>query len=295
MKCLSPITVHGNEFNCGRCHACRINYTSSWTLRMLYELANWDSASFVTLTYDDEHLPKDRGLHPEHLKKFWKDIRYDLGKERHIKYYACGEYGDKTKRPHYHAIIYGLNPFEDKDRKLISDNWTLCDPFLFDKNRKEQTIAYVCREDIAYVAGYVQKKLNGDMAVEEYGDKVRPFSRCSQGLGLDFAMMNADRLINNGYTFLNGHKIGVPRYFREKLGISQREIAQSVNTKNFLEDTNALIDTFQREMVRKGMWCPEHPETMARRFERWLNDFNFSLARQAERDFHQKQRMISKL
>lgn len=57
MKCLAPITVHGTEYNCGRCINCRINYTSSWALRLLYELSCSNSASFVTLTYSDEFRP----------------------------------------------------------------------------------------------------------------------------------------------------------------------------------------------------------------------------------------------
>lgn len=70
MRCLSPVEVHGREFNCGRCINCRINYTSMWSLRLIYELSVSDSASFLTLTYDQEHYPKDGGLDKKNYKTF---------------------------------------------------------------------------------------------------------------------------------------------------------------------------------------------------------------------------------
>ena len=108
MRCLAPIEVKGREFNCGQCINCRINYTSMWSLRLIYELSTCNSASFLTLTYDTEHYPTDCGLHKDDLQKFFKRLRINLKREYHefspkLRYYACGEYGSKTKRAHYHA------------------------------------------------------------------------------------------------------------------------------------------------------------------------------------------------
>lgn len=82
MRCLKPIKVNGNFYNCGYCRNCRVNKTSQWALRLIYELDNWDCASFVTLTYNQENLPKDFGLHKEHLTSFLKALRYDLSLEK---------------------------------------------------------------------------------------------------------------------------------------------------------------------------------------------------------------------
>ena len=106
-KYKKPNELVGDEWldvPCGHCLACRIARTREWTVRLLHESEFWEDTIFVTLTYDDEHLPSDRSLVPRDLTLFFKRLRKDLG-DRKIKYYACGEYGDTFGRPHYHAII----------------------------------------------------------------------------------------------------------------------------------------------------------------------------------------------
>lgn len=155
----------------------------------------------------------------------------------------------------------------------------------------------VCREDIAYVTGYVQKKLSGDLAVEKYGDREPPFSRCSQGLGLDFALKNQDRLKNNGFTYLNGRRIGIPKYFREKLEVSQEELSKNVPQKtliNYEKEASALFKAFESEMIRKNTWYPDNLKMMSIRFENWVNDFNFTLCKQIERDYLQKKSITTR-
>lgn len=283
MRCTHILYNNGVYHNCGSCHACRINYTSSWTLRCLYELSGWDSASFCTFTYNEVSLPKDHSLHPEHLSKFWKNLRYNLDGRR-IKYYACGEYGDSFGRPHYHAIIFGLDPYSKNDREAVKDAWQLCDPWFFDPSGRG--MLDVCREDIAYVTGYVQKKLSGLLAEEKYGDKVRPFSRCSNGLGLNFALTKSEQLVRNGYTYLNGRKIGLPRYFRDKLGVSQSAMLEKVSEPEFPQkEIDSLSKAFEEDMKRRNLWCPENLTMMSLRFERWYDDYQFAYSRQIERDY----------
>lgn len=293
--------------------ACRINLTSQMCLRCLYELAEWDCAAFVTLTYNDAHLPKNFSLVPEHLKKFWKDLRYDLKlKNRTFKYYACGEYGEIEKkylspgaikchgRPHYHAIIFGLDPFNDDDRKMVVENWPYCDSWVFDKNRThDQAIDEVNQEDIAYVTGYVQKKLNGQMGAEVYGEAVRPFSRISNGIGLAFALKNKERLCSNGFTyFKNGRKIGIPRYFREKFNVSAADLINlepSIDRKKFEMESTELYHLFERDMKRKNTWYPENLTMMSIRFERWLDTWQFTMTEQIKKDYEMRRRLSQKL
>lgn len=284
MKCTNILSHDGRTHNCGSCHACRINYTSSWTLRCLYELSSWESASFITLTYNDANLPENGTLVPEHLTKFWKDLRYNLGADRRIKYYACGEYGDSYFRPHYHAIVFGVDDCNKNDRLAVADAWQRCDDFMFD--RRERGILPVCREDIAYVTGYVQKKLTGVKGAEVYGDKVRPFSRVSHGMGLDFALQNQERLCNNGFTYLNGRKIGLPRYFRDKLGISQVEMIEKMSSPDVSDrEIKDLQNAFKIDMQKRNLWYPDNLTMMAIRFERWYDDKQFAFSRQIERDY----------
>lgn len=212
---------------CGKCTACRIKRATEWKYRLMCELPYWNyNAVFITLTYDDEHLPLDRSLNVDDVQKFWKRLRKDLilegrynttssgNKTAKIRYYCVGEYGDTTLRPHYHAIVFGLN-YDEHDRQLIIDNWRLCDPLRF---RRGKGFAPVSPEDIGYVTGYIQKKYSGKKGDEVYGDRVPPFMCCSRSLGLSWALENK-HLIQNNLLKLNGSPISVPRYFMKKLGV----------------------------------------------------------------------------
>lgn len=271
-----------------------------WSLRLIYELSTANAASFLTLTYSDEHLPKDFGLHKKDLQDFWKRLRINLKREYHefapnIKYYACGEYGDKTKRPHYHAIVFGLNDLDDKHRDIVRKSWSLCEPWFFDKERgRNSAMQEVTPEDINYVTGYVQKKLDGELARIEYGEKQPPFSVCSQGLGLEFAEKNKDRLLSNGWTYFRGHKVSIPRYFCEKFGVQKSELLSDETelNGNLLEtSTKELLDEFQKQMEAKGTWYPENETMLEHRFRHWFNNREFEAANIIYNDFKQRRKL----
>lgn len=103
MQCSKPIFLKekGLEVPCGKCINCRVSRSREWTIRLMNELQYYKTSLFVTLTYDDEHLPSDNGLHISDLQKYFKRLRRDLDySNRKIKYFACGEYGDQFGRPH---------------------------------------------------------------------------------------------------------------------------------------------------------------------------------------------------
>lgn len=301
MKCLAPITVHGTEYNCGRCINCRINYTSNWALRLLYELSNNDSASFVTLTYSDEYRPYE--LRKKDLQDFFKRLRINMKRKYHeftpkIRYYACGEYGSMTKREHFHAIIFGLDYSNDDHRKILIDSWPWCESWLFDKSRgRNSAMQEVTPDDIAYVTGYVQKKYTGSKAEEEYGKKQPPYCTCSQGLGLDFALKNKDRLLKNGFTYYKGHKIGIPRYFCEKFGVKKSELINvgKLDLKEVELTNEQLIEHFMNDMKRKNKLQNADKEAIQRLFASWYDNSRFSYSEAIYHDFKQKQKLRSKL
>lgn len=298
--------------------ACRINYTSAWKLRLLYELSDWDNAMFVTLTYDEEHIPKDFSLQKKDPVGFFKRLRSYLdysNANRQIKYYCCGEYGEKKDplrpeknhgRPHYHAIIFGLSPFDDNDRKLVIEAWQhKCDDFQFDKNRGRRNeygigekcaIQNVTPVDIEYVTGYVQKKLSGDLAGKIYGNDTKPFAIMSKGLGLNHALSNADRLRANGFTYLSGHKISLPRYYRDKLEINvDYTNIPHKSVKEFEEQQKYLEEQFKKYLKDKGF--ERHYQTdndlqnNAKLYERFYESHRWQIADQVFRDFEQRQRL----
>ena len=140
------------------CSGCRERHAAEWATRCIHEAALHDDNSFVTLTYRDEELPAGAGLDLSHLQKFLKRLRKRTG--RRFRYYACGEYGENTDRPHYHALLFGLD-FPDREiffrnhqgdavytSQLLDDIWQL----------GHCTIGEVTPQSCGYTARYVMKK-----------------------------------------------------------------------------------------------------------------------------------------
>ena len=128
MTCTSPFKLKQKEggvieLPCGHCLACRIARSREWASRIIHEMVYYEDTMFLTLTYNDDNLPSDVGLHKDDLQRFFKRLRKALDTKK-IRYFACGEYGDTTSRPHYHAIIFGLG-LNEIDKKYVNDAWTL--------------------------------------------------------------------------------------------------------------------------------------------------------------------------
>lgn len=113
-RCTSPIGIFPDRKNkinpvlvpCGRCHACLISRSSSWALRSMMEYKAVDErACFLTLTYDDDFVA-DGMLHKRDLQLFFKRFRFAGFK---FRYFACGEYGEQTARPHFHVLVFGVS------------------------------------------------------------------------------------------------------------------------------------------------------------------------------------------
>lgn len=100
------------DIPCGKCLNCKLNYARRWSVRCRLEMEDCaNKALFLTLTYSDEHLTFENGvvvLNYSDFQNFMKRLRYYLGAES-VRYFACGEYGPKTFRPHYHAILFGVD------------------------------------------------------------------------------------------------------------------------------------------------------------------------------------------
>lgn len=98
------------KFGCGQCLSCRILYAKQWAERCYLESLSHSSNYFVTLTYDDMFVPYScngyQTLVKEHFQKFMKDLRNHL--DYKVRFFAVGEYGDITFRPHYHTLLFGL-------------------------------------------------------------------------------------------------------------------------------------------------------------------------------------------
>lgn len=182
------------QVGCGQCIGCRMERSRQWANRLLMELEYHDSAYFVTLTYDDDHIPlstypdPDTGealfamtLMKRDVQLFMKRLRKTFSGD-YIRFFASGEYGPSTLRPHYHLIIFGLHlpdlvlsgrsPLGDPyySSEALQRVWStpvrdrLNDPTSRPTPTGFITIAPVTWESCAYTARYIMKKLNGKEA-----------------------------------------------------------------------------------------------------------------------------------
>lgn len=155
---------------CGRCMGCRLDRSRQWALRLTHELRFHEKSSFITLTYEKEHLPKDGSLNVKHFQDFMKRLRKHEG-ENKIRFFHAGEYGEKKGRPHYHAIIFGEDFLEDPYDVEKNDrgDCTWRSPVL-DRlwTSGLSRVGSVTFESCAYVARYVTKKVTGARARAHY-------------------------------------------------------------------------------------------------------------------------------
>lgn len=168
---------------CGNCIGCRLDYAYTWANRCMLELQYHDEACFITLTYDDLHIPrvvKDGVMYYTLCKRdfqlFMKRLRRFFP-EKKIRFFAAGEYGDETFRPHYHAILFGvsfpdlvsiglsktLNPMYKSS--ILTELWSMA-PRSTVSDEKESPAGFCTVQDVtfdtcSYVARYVTKKLKG--------------------------------------------------------------------------------------------------------------------------------------
>lgn len=231
MVCSNPINLcshTGADYfvPCGKCLSCRAAKSKEWTLRLKHEQAYWDCEGFITLTYDDDHIPAGGKLSKRDLVLFFKRLRKALS-PRKIRYFACGEYGTHTLRPHYHAIVFGL---DSRDSQYVIDAWGLGDRISIDP---------VFPGAISYVAGYVRKKINQHYSVYSRLGLPFPFQLQSQGLGYRWADDHKALLSTQGLVFDN-KSVGIPRYYIDKLGLRCESIYSELDARLNERDQNLL-------------------------------------------------------
>jgi len=231
---------------CGKCINCLKSKSSEWALRLQLELLYSECDNyFVTLTYDDIHK-KDDSLHKIDIQNFNKKLKIYL-KRKNLKsdfrFFASGEYGDNTKRPHYHIIYFGLPLF---DKKLLYVNSEGMEIYQSDflENVWSKGFVYigsVSDSSIYYVAGYCLKKLITSDINSDLESEFRLSSRMP-GIGFKYLEDNKEELLKDNHIYLdNGRIVKMPDYFKRKLNI------KSDIYKDFIFDKQELeINDFNR-------------------------------------------------
>lgn len=244
------------EVPCGQCIGCRLERSRQWAIRCMHEASLYDDNCFITLTYDDAHLPSDGSVDVEHFQKFMKRLRKYFS-DRSIRFFHCGEYGDEGGRPHYHACLFNLD-FPDKklhcvqnDNKLYTSNilsklW----PFGY------SLIGSVTFESAAYVARYITKKVTGESSEDHYQGRKPEYVTMSRrpGLGKVWYDRFSSDIRNGDFVVVNGRKVGVPKFYdtllsdRELLRLKGRRKYESVK----YEDNNTAKRLYTREQVQNA-------------------------------------------
>lgn len=221
------------EVPCGVCVGCRADQSLMWSIRAYHESMIHDRNCFVTLTYSDEHLPADRKIDKKELQDFFKRLRKKLP-PRSMSYIACGEYGDDTRRPHYHAVLFGVDFLHDK---ITLDDKSYTSPTLSEIwGKGNVSISPVNMATICYVCGYVTKKIKDK-------DTFNLMSR-RPAIGKRFLeRFKSDMLATSSVT-IEGKEYPVPKRYIEWAKDEFQDIIaqrQEYAKRNSLKNTDAVL------------------------------------------------------
>jgi hypothetical protein len=195
MQCANPFIKDGLAFGCGSCPNCRINKKREWSHRIMLEAAQYQDNNFITLTYDEDHLPENGDLVPRHLQLFIKRLRRSFEPQK-LRYFAVGEYGETTQRPHYHLAVFGYPTCSKSTtyRDRAGHCCPVCDSVQSAWSDGYSTMGYVycgqlTPESAQYIAGYVTKKLTSHDD-ERLEGRHPEFARMSNRPGIGAGMMD---------------------------------------------------------------------------------------------------------
>lgn len=220
----------GEEFldvPCGQCIACRLERSRQWAMRIMHETSLHSDNCFLTLTYDDQHLPIDGSLNKSHFQKFIRALRKKF-KSKKIRYYHCGEYGDISGRPHYHAALFGFN-FDDKVIIKHGDYPLFASATLTELwPHGISSIGALSWDSASYISSYVTKKINGAKAENHYRrfdpnigvywlEPEYATMSLKPGIGMDWYDKYKEDCLRLDSISMRGIRCGVPKAYDRKL------------------------------------------------------------------------------
>lgn len=233
---------------CGRCAGCRLERSRQWALRCMHEASLYEENCFITLTYNEMHLPSDWSLDYRHFQSFMRNLR-GIAFPREVRFYMCGEYGEVCKvcrksvefckcasfvkdlgRPHFHAAIFNYD-FHDKvyhskspagsrlyRSKVLEGLWQY----------GYSSVTALNFDGAAYIARYIMKKITGDDAVTHYeyinpvtgevSQRVPEFNRMSlkPGIGARWIDRYERDVYPSGKVVVRGVECVAPRYYDKR-------------------------------------------------------------------------------
>lgn len=245
---------------CGHCLGCHLNYARQWATRAYHEACMHEENSFITLTYDNKNLPSDGSVSKSEVVNFIKRLR-DATDYKDIRYLACGEYGDKRDRPHYHICLFGHDFSDKRVRKsgranVWKNRFNRSEYDLYIANsakrlwKKGYHIIGACTyETAAYVARYICKK---DPKGRRYPDgREKEFALMSRrpALGKRWLERYFTDVYPKDFLHINGEIVPAPRYYDSLCKKMYPEIWEKVTSER--KKKGGYVSEGSPEMVRK--------------------------------------------
>lgn len=247
---------------CGQCIGCRLDRSQEWATRLHHEATLHESNAFLTLTYSDVFLPDDYSVSVREMQLFLKRLRKFCEPVK-VRFFACGEYGERNYRPHYHLLLFGYD-FPDKtlwrrapSGELLYRSKSLEKLWPFGHSE----IGAVTLASAGYVARYVVKKVGGELAESHY-NRVHPHSGECVSVRPEFVVMSTRPGIGRGwfdkysgdafpsdFLVVDGRKRPVPRYYSKMLAEKEAFLVVVNRKKKAL--VRADNNTPERLLVRE--------------------------------------------
>lgn len=212
----------GIKIPCGKCSGCKLEHSRQWAVRCMHEKRMHNASAFLTLTYDKDNLPANGSLVMSDFQNFMKRYRDRVGSCTAFptRYFGCGEYGEKSLRPHYHILLLNRDIHDRKFYKKSGENNLYTSKWLDDVWGKGLTVVGdVTFDSAAYVARYCMKKITGKIAADHYGGRLPEFLNMSRkpGIGAGYFDRYKQELIDHDTIIVNGVAAALPRYYDTKI------------------------------------------------------------------------------
>lgn len=254
------------ELPCGNCIGCRLERSRQWSVRIMHEASLHECNYFLTLTYDDDHLPADLSLNYKHVQDFLKRYRKQISPTK-IRYFFAGEYGDLRLRPHYHACIFGHVPddlvlFSERGESKLYTSSFLSQLWFHGFS----SVGILTADSAAYVARYVVKKISGPMAERHYeimdpitGEITRrtpEFAKMSlkPGIGAGWFDKYHTDVFPHDMVLAKGHAVKPPRYYDKLMTERNPDMMEEVKYSRVVKALDRVDDnTTDRLRVKEAI------------------------------------------
>lgn len=219
---------------CGRCIGCRQDHARQWYSRCIHESKLHQVNSFLTLTYNPDTIPEGFTLVKEDLQKFIKRLRKSI-EPKQVRYYACGEYGKKYDRPHYHLLLFGYDFIDKRMRNQLSQQSGVYTSEELEKlwTKGFSTVGDFNEKTCKYVTSYVTQKITGKHADSHYQGRTPEFATMSRrpGIGHDYFQQYTTDFYPKDYFTIKGVKLRPPKYYDNLMEKKAPKILTEVKNK----------------------------------------------------------------